>query len=220
MEIFRRIKQFALASVIAVSVCGCEAFVTDPLFSLPSEIYMGQEFKIWQISLCNYTFEDDSPYVEIYEKEKNKFVLKTIEKYTFTDGCKVNVTAHNADDPEVDPFKMEATLVDWTIGVFDKDGKYVTPLASVYNLKANTEYELSMCYASKPEEKIDDLIGAVNKDKEGYVQKINWDGTTSMASVEATSYMTAKIVTPQTTGTYTINASLNDVKRKISVIVK
>lgn len=121
----------------AIPLSGCEAMlnslVNEPLFSAGEEWYDGQTYQLVKLSACTYEFEEDSEYVTLKENSEGKMIA-TVKMwddiFALGQETSVTITARNADDPEVEPYKVDVRLKPWRLAIYDKDNNIVDKMTA------------------------------------------------------------------------------------------
>lgn len=158
----------------AIPLSGCEAvlnsLVSEPLFSAGEEWYDGQTYQLVKLSACTYEFEEDSEYVTLKENSEGKMIA-TVKMwddiFALGQETSVTITARNADDPEVEPYKVDVRLKPWRLAIYDKDNNIVDKMT------AGQDYSIVMVTGLRKPVPVVLSGGGLNS--EDNPQNLKWD---------------------------------------------
>lgn len=158
----------------AIPLSGCEAvlnsLITEPLFSAGEEWYDGQTYQLVKLSACTYEFEEDSEYVTLKENSEGKMIA-TVKMwddiFALGQETSVTITARNADDPEVEPYKVDVRLKPWRLAIYDKDNNIVDKMT------AGQDYSIVMVTGLRKPVPVVLSGGGLNS--EDNPQNLKWD---------------------------------------------
>ena len=158
----------------AIPLSGCEAVLnsltSEPLFSAGEEWYDGQTYQLVKLSACTYEFEEDSEYVTLKENSEGKMIA-TVKMwddiFALGQETSVTITARNADDPEVEPYKVDVRLKPWRLAIYDKDNNVVDKMT------AGQDYSIVMVTGLRKPVPVVLSGGGLNS--EDNPQNLKWD---------------------------------------------
>lgn len=192
----------------AIPLSGCEAVLnsltSEPLFSAGEEWYDGQTYQLVKLSACTYEFEEDSEYVTLKENSEGKMIA-TVKMwddiFALGQETSVTITARNADDPEVEPYKVDVRLKPWRLAIYDKDNNIVDKMT------AGQDYSIVMVTGLRKPVPVVLSGGGLNS--EDNPQNLKWDlaaGAGILTAGEETS--TTVKVTASSVGKGKVKATL------------